>query len=247
MLKKRIIISLTFVDGVLFRTKKFKPDYRYTKNFVDMWEADEIILTDISRNKKLTNKFFEVVNFFCENCFLPITVGGGIKSLEDAKIFFKIGADKILLNSSSFTNPDLITEIKNRFGSQAIIHSLDYKKNDKGVYQVFIDDGVKCTNLSPQQWAKKIISYGAGEIILNDIENDGSLMGYNIEFLKEFSSKIHIPLIALGGAGKWEHLLDLFAKTSISAAATQNIFHFTNESLNILKKYLKSNNILVRS
>ena len=155
MLKKRIIISLTFVDGVLFRTKKFKPDYRYTKNFVDMWEADEIILTDISRNKKLTNKFFEVVNFFCENCFLPITVGGGIKSLEDAKIFFKIGADKILLNSSSFTNPDLITEIKNSFGSQAIIHSLDYKKNDKGVYQVFIDDGVKCTNLSPQQWAKK--------------------------------------------------------------------------------------------
>ena len=104
MLKKRIIIMLSFVDGILFRTKKFIPDYRYTKNFVDMWEADEIILLDISRKNKLSKSFFEVVNFFCQNCFLPISIGGGIKNIEDARNLFKLGADKIILNSSSFNN-----------------------------------------------------------------------------------------------------------------------------------------------
>jgi len=245
MLKKRIIIMLSFVDGILFRTKKFIPDYRYTKNFVDMWEADEIILLYISRKNKLSISFFEVVNFFCQNCFLPISIGGGIKNIEDARNLFKLGADKIILNSSSFNNIDLINEVKKIYGSQSIIHSLDYKKNISD-YDIYVNDGIKKIDKNLTEWLQILEESGVGEIMLNDIDNDGSLLGYNLEFIKKMSKLTKLPLIALGGAGKWEHFSDLFIETNVSAAATQNIFHFTNESLNSLKKYLSEKSIEIR-
>ena len=245
MLKKRIIIMLSFVDGILFRTKKFIPDYRYTKNFVDMWEADEIILLDISRKNKLSKSFFEIVNFFCQNCFLPISIGGGIKNIDDARKLFKLGTDKIILNSSSIDNIGLINEIKKIYGSQSIIHSLDYKKNISN-YDIYVNDGIKKIDTSLTEWLEILEKNGVGEIMLNDIDNDGSLLGYNLDFIKKISKITKLPLIALGGAGKWEHFSDLFIQTNISAAATQNIFHFTNESLNSLKKYLSEKNIEIR-
>jgi cyclase len=245
MLKKRIIIILTFVDGILFRTKKFIADYRYTKNFVDMWEADEIVLLDISRKNKLSKSFFEVVNFFCQNCFLPISIGGGIKNIEDARRLFKLGADKIILNSSSLNNIGLISEIKKIYGSQSIIHSLDYKKNILN-YDIYVNDGTKKINRELTEWLRILEKSGVGEILLNDIDNDGSLLGYNLDFIKKTSKITKLPLIALGGAGKWEHFSDLFIETNVSAAATQNIFHFTNESLNSLKKYLFEKSIEIR-
>ena len=245
MLKKRIIITLSFLEGVLYRTKNFKPDYRYTKNFVDMWEADEIILLDISRKNKLSKSFFEVVNFFCQNCFLPISIGGGIKNIEDARNLFKLGADKIILNSSSFNNIDLINEVKKIYGSQSIIHSLDYKKNISD-YDIYVNDGIKKIDKNLTEWLQILEESGVGEIMLNDIDNDGSLLGYNLEFIKKMSKLTKLPLIALGGAGKWEHFSDLFIETNVSAAATQNIFHFTNESLNSLKKYLSEKSIEIR-
>ena len=131
MLKKRLILVLTFNDGVLFRTKKFIADYRYTKNFIDLWSADEIILLDISKKNKLSKKFLEIVRFFSLNCFLPISVGGGVRSFKDAVNLFKQGADKIVLNYSTYRNPDLIRKISEVFGSQSIIHSIDCRKIKK--------------------------------------------------------------------------------------------------------------------
>ena len=123
MLKKRIIITLTFLDGVLFRTKNFKPDYRYTKNFVDLWSIDELILIDLS-DKKFSNKFLDLISFFSNNCYVPLSVGGGIKNLRDADKFFKYGADKIILGSNSIKHPKLIKEISSKYGNQSIIQSI---------------------------------------------------------------------------------------------------------------------------
>ena len=121
MLKKRIVITLTFLDGVLFRTKKFKPDYRYTKNFIDLWSIDELILIDISE-KKFSESFLDLINFFSINCFVPLSVGGGINQLSEADIFFKNGADKIILGSNTLNHPDLISRISKKYGNN--IHLL---------------------------------------------------------------------------------------------------------------------------
>ena len=128
MLKKRIIITLTFLNGVLFRTKKFKPDYRYTKNFIDLWSIDELILIDISE-KKFSKNFLDLIAFFSKNCFVPISVGGGIASIENADIFFKNGADKIVLGSNAINKKNLIKKISKKYGNQSIIQSVERKPN----------------------------------------------------------------------------------------------------------------------
>ena len=245
MLKKRLILVLTFNDGVLFRTKKFIADYRYTKNFIDFWSADEIILLDISKKNRLSKKFLEIVKFFSLNCFLPISVGGGIRSFKDAVNLFKQGADKIVLNYSTYRNPNLIRKISEVFGSQSIIHSIDCRKIKKNKYEVIINNKLK-TNLDPIQWAKIAIQNGCGELLINSIDNDGSLLGYDLELSNLIVKNVNIPCLALGGAGNWDHILQLFKKTNISAACTQNIYHFTNESLKSAKEYLEKNKVLIR-
>jgi len=248
VLKKRIIITLTFLDGVLFRTKNFKPDYRYTKNFIDLWSIDELVLIDISK-KKLSNKFIEIIRFFSSNCFVPISVGGGIKKLDDADAFFKSGADKIVLGTNSIKENDTIKQISKKYGNQSIIQSIDCKKisSKNREYTVMLNSGTQDFGKDPLTCALEALSYGAGEILINSIDNDGSLLGYDLELISLLSKKLDCPTLALGGAGNWQHILDLFEKTNISAACTQNIFHFTEESILSAKKFLRNNNIKIRN
>jgi cyclase len=247
LLKKRIVIALTFLNGVLFRTKKFKPDYRYTKNFIDLWSIDELILIDISE-KKFSKSFLDLVKFFSANCFVPLSVGGGINQLSEADIFFKNGADKIILGSGTLNHLDLISNISNKYGNQSIIQSLDCKKIlNKNDYTVMGNSGKNDLHQDPISCGQKALSRGAGEILINHIDSDGSLLGYDIDLIKLISEKLDCPILALGGAGNWQHILDLFLKTNISAACTQNIFHFTEESILSAKKFLDKNKIKVRN
>ena len=247
MLKKRIIITLTFLNGVLFRTKKFKPDYRYTKNFIDLWSIDELILIDISE-KKFSKIFLDLIVFFSKNCFVPISVGGGITTIENADIFFKNGADKIVLGSNAINKKNLIGQISKKYGNQSIIQSVDCKKILKdNTYTVMGSSGTENLLQNPIEFSLKALERGAGEIMINNIDNDGSLMGYDLDLIKLVSKKINCPILALGGAGNWQHILDLLSETDISAACTQNIFHFTEESILSAKKFLKDNNIKVRN
>lgn len=245
MLKKRLIISLTFLDGVLFRTKKFKPDYRYTKNFIDLWSIDELILIDISKNK-FSKKFFDVIKYFSTNCHVPISVGGGIKSLENANEYFKFGADKIILGPNSNLKEDLIKKISEKYGNQSIIQTVDCIKKDNS-FVLMRDSGKNFLSNDIISFCKKSVEMGAGEILVNNIDNDGSLLGYDIDLIKLVSEKINCPILALGGAGNWQHIFELFKNTDISAACTQNIFHFTEESIISAKKFLKSNKIKIRN
>tara|TARA_Y100000591_G_scaffold315272_1_gene322691 strand:+ start:2126 stop:2869 length:744 start_codon:yes stop_codon:yes gene_type:complete len=247
LLKKRIIITLTFLDGVLFRTKKFKPDYRYTKNFIDFWSIDELILIDISK-KKFSKNFIDLISFFSKNCFVPISVGGGIATIENADIYFKNGADKIVLGSNVINKKNLIEEISKKYGNQSIIQSVDCKRIFKNNnYTVMGNSGTENLLQDPIQFSLKALARGVGEIMINNIDNDGSLMGYDLNLIKLVSKKINCPILALGGAGNWQHILDLLIQTDISAACTQNIFHFTEESILSAKKFLKGKNINVRN
>ena len=247
MLKKRIIISLTFLDGVLYRTKNFIPDYRYTKNFIDLWSIDELMIIDISE-KKFSKEFLDLVNFFSTNCFVPLSVGGGIKSLQDADMYFKNGADKILLGSGTINNPLIANKISGKYGKQSIIQAIDCKKNSNNdiSYSVFSDSGKNNLNIDPIIFGKTALSNGAGEILINSIDNDGSLLGFDIFLVDKMSKELDCPIIVLGGAGNWSHFLESFDKTNVSACCTQNIFHFTEHSIISLKKFLKNHNIQIR-
>ncbi len=245
MLKKRIIITLCLKDGVLFRTKKFQPDYRYTKNFVDLWHLDELILIDISK-KKFQKNFINNIKKFSKNFLVPLTVGGGIKKLEHVQTMMDAGADKVVVSTGAFENKKLLDQISKNYGSQAIISSIDCKRvNDK--YLLMKNHGKELVKEKPLDWAKHCINSGAGELLINNIDFDGSLLGFDLKLVKLFSKNVNLPIIALGGAGNWEHILELFNKTNISGACTQNIYHFTNQSLLSLKDFLKKNKINIRN
>lgn len=247
MLKKRLIISLTFNEGVLFRTKMFSPDYRYTKNFVDLWNADEIILIDVSKKeKKLEDNFLKIIKFFIENCHLPITVGGGISSTEVAKKIFDLGVEKIIVNSSTYENPEITSDLVKTFGSSSIIQAIDFKKVDGMEYTIKINNGKKKIDKDIDEYIKFILSLNVGEIFFNSIDNDGGLMGFDLNLIDKFSKKIDVPIIVQGGGGNWNHFYEVLKLKNISAACTQNIYHFTEASLKSAKKFLSSKNILVR-
>ena len=176
MIRRRVISVLTFFESVLTRTKKFKPDYRYTANFVDTWSIDEIILLNISPNRMNDKSFKKIINKFAKNCFVPLAAGGGISNVSDAMSIIDSGADKVVLNSAIFKNHNIISEISKYLGSQCCVVSLDFKKI-KNNYYAFSDLGKVNTSYECVELVKKVEKEGAGEIMINSIEKDGSLEG----------------------------------------------------------------------
>lgn len=247
MLKKRIIFSLLMNKGVLFRTRNFTPNNIYTHNFIDTWSVDEIVMLDISREDETRQEFenfLTILQKISRNCFVPISAGGRIRSIEDAEQYLKNGADKIVVNTEAFHNPSFIAKLSEKYGSQCVVVSIDVKYLD-GKYIVFTADGKKNTGVTIQEWIVNAEKYGAGEIFLNSIDRDGTLEGYDIELIKTVSSLINIPIIACGGAGSWQHFVDALHAGS-DAVCTTNIFHFTEASIQSAKKYLINNHVDVR-
>lgn len=243
MLRNRLITVLTFFNGVLFRTKLFKPDYRYTSNFVDMWSVDEIVMVDISKAKN-KNTFISVIDNFAKNCFVPLTVGGGIKKTADAKKYLDVGADKIVLNSGAIKDPKVITKIAQSYGSQCVIVGIDFKRIENQ-FKIYSQSGEKVESIDPVKWAIEVENLGAGEIFLNSVDRDGSLSGYDLDFLKTISQNVKIPIIIGGGAGNWKHFLEGI-KNGADAVSTNNIYHFTEKSIINAKNYLNQNEVSIR-
>ncbi len=246
MLRKRIITVLTLNDGTLFRTKLFTPDYRYTLNFVDAWSVDEIVMLDVTRGTAPDRtSFFETVGTFAENCFVPISVGGGIRALDDVKRYMDAGADKVVINTGALERPALITEIANAYGAQCVVLSIDARKTDTG-YEVMSAAGSQPTGRDPVAWASEGEALGAGEILITSIERDGSLEGYDLDLCETVAAAVTVPVQVLGGCGNWKHMEAAFKIPGIAAACTQNIYHFTEASISSAKKYLARRNIDVR-
>jgi len=247
MLRKRVITVLTFNDGVLFRTKLFRPDYRYTLNFVDSWSVDEVVVLDITRPGDGDGaNFEEVIRNFASRCFVPLSAGGGIRTLDDVRRFMALGADKVVVNTGALERPELIREIAEAYGVQCVVLSIDAKRHDDGRYEVFGSYGSQATGRSPEDWAREGEDLGAGEILITSIDRDGWLQGYDIELCKKVSEAVSIPVLALGGCGSWKHMDEVFSEADVSAACTQNIYHFTEPSIRAAKKYLDARNIAVR-
>jgi imidazole glycerol-phosphate synthase subunit HisF len=248
MLRKRLVSVLTFNNGVLFRTKQFTPDYRYTANFVDAWSIDEIVIVDITRSGEGERQnFYDVVDFFARKCFVPIAAGGQVRTIEDFKMLLNAGADKIIVNTKAVEDPGFITQAAKLYGSQCVVVSVDAKKNAQGVYEVFTQCGSKATGLSPDAWATEAEKRGAGEIMIQSIDKDGSLEGYDNELNHLVAGAVKIPVLVCGGAGKWQDFVDGVQKGGASAICTTNIYHFTESSIQSAKKFLNNAGVLVRN
>lgn len=207
--------------------------------------ADELCFLDITASSDGRDTIVHVVEEVAKQLFIPLTVGGGIRKIDDISRLLNVGCDKVSLNSSAVDNPNLIYEAANKFGSQCIVVAIDVKKNSKGSYNVFVHGGRKDTGLDAIQWAKRVYDLGAGEILLTSMDSDGTKAGYDLNITSAISNSVQIPVIASGGAGTMQHILQAF-QNGADAALAASIFHYKEIEILKLKEFLRDNGIGVR-
>lgn len=233
------------VKGVRFVNLRDAGDPVELASIYDRQLADELCFLDITASYEERDIMISVVESVAEKVFIPFTVGGGIRTIEDIDRLLKAGADKVSINTRAVENPDFITEAARRFGSQSIVVAIDAKRTNLG-FEVFTHGGRKPTGIEAVSWAKEVESLGAGEILLTSMDTDGTKDGFDIELTKKVADAVQIPVIASGGAGKPEHFYEVFTQTGASAALAASIFHFAEIMIPDLKKYLLSKGIPVR-
>lgn len=255
MLSKRIIPCLDVDRGRVVKGKNFL-NLRDAGDPVEVARryeadgADELVFLDISASHEGREILVEMVKKVAEQVFMPLTVGGGIRTLEDATRLIQAGAEKVSINSAAVHDPDLVTRVSRRFGSCATVVNIDPKRVKKGdgsvLWEVHTQGGRKPTGLNALNWAIQVESLGAGEIILTSMDADGTRAGYDVEMTQAVASAVHVPVVASGGAGNPGHLLDIFQKTRASAALAASIFHYGEFPVPVTKKYLADSGICVR-
>tara|TARA_B100000073_G_scaffold87164_1_gene67890 strand:- start:409 stop:1167 length:759 start_codon:yes stop_codon:yes gene_type:complete len=251
MLKIRIIPCLDvkngrIVKGVNFKNLKDAGDPVLTAQVYDELGADEICFLDIAATLENRDVTLDLVRKTSEKCFIPITVGGGIRTIEDIRHLLLNGADKVSFNSAAIRDPDIISTAANKFGSQCIVVAIDAKKTKNDKWEIFSHGGTKETGIEAVSFAKGMQERGAGEILLTSMDKDGTKDGYDIELTKLISDSLNIPVIASGGAGKLEHFKSVLEKGKASAILAASIFHFGEISIKQVKSYLRSEGIPVR-
>jgi len=251
MLKKRIIPCLDINNGRVVKGINFinlidAGDPAEQAKIYNDQGADEICFLDISASHENRNTTLEVVKKTTENCFVPLTVGGGVRTIEDINNLLLAGADKVSINTAAVTNENLITESAQRFGSQCIVVAVDAKKINNDKWEVFTHGGRKPTGKDVLKFVQKMEAFGAGEILLTSMDRDGTKKGYDLDLTKKISDLVNIPVIASGGVGSLEHLHQGFKIGKASAVLAASIFHFGEYSIQDAKKYLDSKGIPVR-
>ena len=248
MVATRLITVLTINQGVLFRSRNFIPDYRYTVNFIDGWDIDEVIVLDISRERTPDTKlaFSNMLKNLTKSFFVPITVGGGLRSVDDCLRVLDLGADKVVLNSAVFDNPELLTKVAGVMGSQSVVASIDARQTGPDSFEVMKNNGKIATGIAPDTWAKRVESLGAGEIMLTSVDNDGTLEGYQNALNSLVAECISVPLLVAGGAGRWQHFVDAVNLGGANGVCTTNIYHFTDSSIRSAKKFMCEQGLKVR-
>jgi imidazole glycerol-phosphate synthase subunit HisF len=234
VLKNRLIPIIILKDGLIvqsFNFKRFLPigKLKTAIDFFVNWDVDEIVILDIDATKQDRGPKLEVIKQASRECFVPLTIGGGIRSMGDIKDVLRSGADKISINTYAVENPKFITDAAVRFGNQCITVSIDVMKVSNQ-YNVFIRNGKVDTGIEASDWAKKLEFLGAGEILINSIERDGSRKGYDLKLLNLISSNVNIPVIACGGVGDMRHLVSGILDGRCQAVAAANIFQHTEHS-----------------
>ena len=242
MLKIRVIPVLLLRGGGLVKGNNFK-DHKYVgdpinavKIFNDK-EVDELVFLDIGATASGKGPNFDLLKDIVSEAFVPLAYGGGVSTLEQLKKLFNIGIEKVIFNSSAFTNPQIIYQASQVAGSQSIVVSIDVKKNFWGTYQVFIYNGTKSTKKCPVEYAKEAEALGAGELIVTSIDREGTGIGYDNDLLKSITSQVTIPVTALGGAANLEHLKETVDIANVSGTAAGDMFIFTGKHKAVLITY----------
>lgn len=255
MLAKRIIPCLDVKDGRVVKGTNFlnlrdAGDPVEIAALYDTEGADELTFLDITASHENRNIILDVVRKTAEQVFMPLTVGGGIRSIDDIRRLLIAGADKVSINTSAVKDPEFITKASRRFGRQCIVLAIDTKRVKDDIssmkWEVYIHGGRTPTGLDAIQWAKEAELRGAGEILLTSMDCDGTKSGFDIELNKAISESVNIPIIASGGAGKLEHFYDVFNKGKVNAALAASIFHYREITIQEVKEYLIKRGIKIR-
>ncbi len=252
MYAKRIIPCLDVKDGRVVKGTSFvnlrdAGDPVECARIYDKEGADELVLLDITASSDARNIMIDIVRAVADSVFIPFTVGGGIRTIEDFTAILRAGADKISVNSAAVHRPEIINEAAYKFGSQCVVTAIDAKcRDDQSGWDVYINGGRINTEKDVVQWAVEAEKRGAGEILLTSMDCDGVKNGYDLALTKAVSENVGIPVIASGGAGKMEHFYDAFTEGSADAVLAASLFHFGEISIGELKDYLHQNGISVR-
>jgi len=250
-LKIRVMPTLLYKDLGLVKGRGFDSWRRtgsimQTVKVYNMREVDEMVFLDITATRQNRRPDFEMVDEIADECFMPLTVGGGIRTIDDVRQLLMVGADKISLNTAALESPELIRDVARRFGSQCVVISIDFRKHPDGRYEVFTESGTRASGLDPVEWARKAEEYEAGEILLTSADRDGTMTGYDIELTKRVADAVSIPVIASGGCGEYEHMAQVLSEGGASAVAAGAIYHFTERTPLEAKKYLRERGFNVR-
>lgn len=251
MLAKRIIPCLDVKDGRVVKGVRFVDlrdagDPAQAAAAYDAAGADELVFLDITASHERRKILLEVVRRTAEEAFMPLTVGGGIASLEDIRALLLAGADKVSVNTAAVQDPDLIREAAGRFGSQCIVLAIDAKARPGGGWEVFVHGGRTPTGLEAVEWARRGAALGAGEILLTSMDRDGTKDGYDLALTAAVAGAVPVPVIASGGAGRAEHLYAVLTEGGADAALAASIFHFGELSIPQVKAYLRERGVPVR-
>lgn len=256
MIAKRVIPCLDVHAGQVTRGVQFgKAEAGELRNVGDPVDlalryneqgADEMVFFDITATAHGRSTMVSVIERAADQCFMPLTVGGGLRSVDDMYTMLRAGADKISINSSALANPELIRAGAEKFGSQCIVVSIDAKRVGPDRWEVFSHGGRKPTGLEALAWAQKAVSLGAGELVLNSIDADGTKAGFDLVITRRISEAVGVPVVASGGAGKLEHMAEVLLEGKADAVLAASIFHFGEYSVGDVKSYLASKGIPVR-
>jgi cyclase len=256
MIAKRVIPCLDVHDGQVTRGVQFgKAEAGELRNVGDPVElalryndqgADEMVFFDITATAHGRATMVQVIERSADQCFMPLTVGGGLKSVADFYAMLRAGADKVSINSSALANPELIRAGAEKFGSQCIVVSIDAKRTAPDRWEVFSHGGRKATGLEAVDWARRAVELGAGEIVLNSIDADGTKAGFDLAITRRVSEAVSVPVVASGGAGSVEHMAEVLLKGKADAVLAASIFHFGEYTVGEVKDYLAEKGICVR-
>lgn len=250
MLKKRIIPCLDITDGRVVKGVNFLnlrdagDPVEWAKKY-DRDGADELIFLDITATSNNRETLIDVVEAVSDQIFIPFTVGGGIRSVEDMRKILKAGADKVSINTAAVKNPSLVYEGAQEYGNQCIVVAVDVKREDDK-FLVYIRGGRERTDINALWWCKEVEKLGAGELLVTSMDRDGTKDGYDLELLKAITSRVNIPVIASGGCGKLSHLYDAITEGGASAVLAASIFHYGEFTIPEVKKYLKERGVPIR-
>jgi len=251
VLKKRLVACLLIRDGLIVQSVGFNRYLpighpKFPIEFVVKWDVDEIVLLDMSATPENRSPDTGVLEMLSRSCFVPLTVGGGIKSVDDVRRITRAGADKAAINAHAVATPALISEVADVFGQQCVVVSMDCRLENDGRYQIYTHSGSKATGLDAVAWAKQVEKLGAGEIFLNSIDRDGSKKGYDLELIRRVSESVSIPVVACGGVGNYTHFAPGVIEGGASAVAAANIFHYIEHSTIVAKAHLLKAGVDIR-